>query len=102
MTEDIFATIAGVTVRAVDDSERRAKLLAFIKTETRWRLLSRPVTPPPISRADYRAARREFVAVFAAARHRRAVPATSIFYDAVAEQAAAFALLIEARRQCAR
>ena len=91
--------IQACTRIAIDDRDRCASLVAFIKTETRWQLLARPASDAGFSIDDYRLQRRHFVRAFAAARQQRITPETASFYDAVTLHAASFALLIEARQR---
>jgi hypothetical protein len=84
---------------SIDDSDRCAKLLAFIKTETRWQLLGLPHTLEVVPHDEYRARRRLFVESYAAARRRNLIGKP--FYTAVSDLGAAFTALIAARRSAA-
>ncbi|HGW6361796.1 TPA: hypothetical protein ACNHQ5_004366 [Escherichia coli] len=81
-------------------AERSAHLLARIKIEARWLLLTAPARSFAIDDQHYAADRRALVAAWPDIRHRRmssAAPAS--FYDAVADQASRLVGLIEVRRQ---
>ena len=80
-------------------AERAAHLLARIKIEARWLLLTAPARSYTVDDQHYAADRRDLVAAWPAIRHQRASLAPAGFYDAVGDQASRLVNLIEIRRQ---
>jgi hypothetical protein len=79
---------------------RAARLLDYIKTETRWQLLARGTLMIELSMPHVAEERRALVATWADIRNRRVEPAFLVnYYEFASDQALRFALLIAIRRQ---
>jgi hypothetical protein len=104
MTKHSLPTFEAIAaVRPIEIADRRASLLSYIKTETRWLNLSRGPAGESFDPAFYAERRDNFIRCFAAIRNGRVDEwHASAFYDVVAYQAAMFNYLIEARRRMRR
>jgi hypothetical protein len=85
---------------ATTTAMRAAKLLDYIKAETRWQLIASRSLLTSLDAGHTDDERRALLADLPAIRHRRVPPAFLVsYYEYAADQATRFAMLIATRRE---